>query len=1106
MRLSLYRFFLLSILTLLSASAFSWDGSFDGFNCPQVTCDVAGSCTAVEQCLYVDSSAPHCRVNEGGATISCNDIQSQNFLKGEGQCGSLGDGSQVQPWCTIEQASSGAKAGSLVLVAPGRYLVPGGTHGLNDFSTDATATSPIVFRNAAFDPANPAIPSQRVTVTPFTAVDGWSQLAQGADYLVCKHTGITADASTFNGIATNIRHVGKSKPLMRLFNEGCGVTNSTEAVNKLDDLNWLPDIRNNAQGQYVQIWNNGQSGGSSHCPAVKNIDGEIAVRVTKSTAIQSCADLVLDVTGVGYTVHLKSTRDLCGDLEEVLADHGLTGFNDEEADHIRFEGLTIEGGNYGLTIETDGVALSYSQVQGAYKDGVKAIGNEPWDYRSPNQCKRLDNVASNNQPTPSVADLIQYCETKSGPLQVGNLLSPPACDQDILDVDTLNPSFFYWPLNDEMGREAMRSARDASIDGHCVEGECVYQSKQHLQKYCREVVPTFRVDAGGQQAAQIPDNCNDFYYFNAQNVTINNNDIRHNGEEGIDITGGDNWTVTNNTIHDSIVTHGAAQMPAGILSKNVSHHNRIESNLLYNIHHSITGILALGGSPVKAGGAVDVVAKDNVILSVSGEKIMHMPNCTNCVLAHNLILDTVIGEEGSRGRGLLHVGGHRKNCVTSTGVQIDCGGEKRSAAFAGQGNSVVNNVVELLKWRDVDAYRMLSFGGYKTDKQSEYEYNGDKALCVSGNHIRGGQGITAVTTHVSAADVSELSCALPQARTDAGVSFTHPRVAACINLIEQGELEHGGLAACLADENLVSSGTALALVAPAIFAELGLSTTQNVSQALGVCSTNQQQCATDEQCGAGSCVIDTTDETRCMLGPTLTSNGQVSDCDLSWTKPLTPMSSTENAYPQFSWKAVTGDTEFQFLLYRFHPDGGTNNAHWYELLANDTVPAAVCDSGNTCFYRAPGLLTDGTYTWKVKRHTDFGWSSWSSTQVFYVNEPERMGHAQGEATGLNSPLMSEHVNNNPTLSWQYDPFAQSYSVLLYRYDDGYELLVNLKLDADTLNCDYVSHCQASVSQLLQLMSSAEQNLIAGTYTWKTKKWTGNTASAWNNPTHVFYVD
>lgn len=1106
MHLLLTRFFLLLSLTILSASVFSWDGSFEDYNCPEMTCDSAGNCTVVQQCLYVDSSAPHCNVNVGETTISCNDIQSRNLLKGEGQCGSLGEGSQTQPWCSIEQAAAEASAGSLVLVAPGRYLVPGGTHGLNNFSHDATATSPIVFRNATFDTTNPVIPTQRVIITPFTAVDGWSQLAEGADYLVCKHAGIAADTSTFNGIATNIRHEGKSKPLMRLFDEACGVSNSTEAVSKLNDLSWLPNIRTNEQGHYVQIWKNGPSGGSNNCPAVKSIEGEIAVRVTKTAEIQSCADLVLDVTGVGYTVHLQSTGDLCGDLEEVLAGHGLSGFSDEEADYIRFEGLSIEGGNYGLTIETDGVSLSYSQVEGAYKDGIKAIGKEPWDYRNPNQCSRLDNVVSNNQVTPSVQDLIQFCETKNGSLQVGKLIAPPACEGVNLDVGNLNPEFFYWQLDENEGRDAMLLARDANIDGHCVGDDCVYQSKQHLQKYCREVVPTFTLDPGGQQAAQIPDKCNDFYYFNAQNVTINNNDIRYNGEEGIDITGGDNWTVSHNTIHDSVVTHGSAQMPAGILSKNVSHHNRIESNLLYNIHHSITGILALGGSPEKAGGAMNVVARNNVLLSVSGEKIWHMPNCFNCVLAHNLLLDAVIGEEGSRGRGLLHVGGNRKSCFTSTGVQIDCGGEKRGAAYAGQDNSVVNNVVELLKWRDVDAYRMLSFGGYKADDQSDYVYNGDKGLCVAGNHIRAGEGIVSETSHVSEIDVSDLSCVMSQARTDAGVSFTHPRVAACLALIENGELEHGGLVTCLTDENLASSGSTLSMLAPAIFSELGISTTQNITQPLGVCSTNNLQCTTNEQCGSGSCVINSSDSSRCILGPTNTNSENVADCDLNWTQPLMPVSSTENAYPEFSWKAANGDTEFKFLLYRFHPDGGTNNAHWYELLANDTVPTSTCDSGNTCFYRAPSLLTDGTYTWKIKRNTEFGWSSWSSTQVFYVNEPERIGHAQGEATGLNNPLMSAHVSNNPTMSWQFDPFAQSYSLLLYRYDGGYQLLVNLKLNADSLECDYANHCEISVSQLLQLMGSTEQDLSAGTYTWKTKKWTGNSASAWNNPTHVFYVD
>jgi len=1102
-------YFILVSTLFIACSALSSEDVFSSFQCPTTTCDSNENCTAVEQCLFVNSSAPHCQVTDNNNSISCNDIQSRNQLKGENKCQTLGAGTIQSPWCSIEQAASNANGGDLVLVAPGRYLVPGGTHGLTSFSNTGTASKPIVFRNADFDPTLPAIPNNEVLLTPFTEVSGWTQLSEGSDYLICKHSGIAGDATTFNGIATNVKHPLETKPLMRLFSEGCGVSNDTNAVAELSNIGSLPAQRYNEQGHYVQIWNQGTYGGSSLCPTVKNTTGELAVRVEKSAQVTSCTDLALDVTGVGYTIHLQSTDNLCGDLEETLALQGISSenlnFYDDEADHIRFEGLTIQGGNYGLTIETDNIALRYSRVQSSYKDGIKAIGNEAWDYRQPNRCSRIDTLQGQQDVTPSVQDLINYCQQNDQPLAVGQLISPPSCNGDVLNIQDLDPTYFYWDLEEQAARNNMTQARDATIDGLCVGDECVYQSKQHIQKYCREVVPTFSLDTNGLDAAPIPDNCNDFYYFNAQNILIENNDILHNGEEGIDITGGDNWLVRNNTIHDSVVTHGASQMPAGILTKNVSDGNTIESNLLYNIHHSITGILAIGGSPVKKSGASNIVVRNNVLISVSGEKILHMPNCENCAIAHNLMLDLIIGEEGSRGRGLIHVGNHRKSCITSNGVQIDCGGEKRGAAFDGFDNSIVNNVIDLLKWRDADSYRALSFGGVLSDPGTGYVYNGDKSLCVSGNHISGGTGVTPVTTHVNASDVSGLACDLSEAHSDAGLTYTHPRVTDCIAKIDAGELERGQLVNCLTNSLIMANGDVFEMDISTIFTDLSFTPSINITKALGVCSNSTNICSVDEQCNSGTCDVDTTDPNRCTLGPNLTQQNASSDCDLSWTAPLSPVSSTENAYPEFSWKAALGDSEFKFLLYRFHATGGNNNSHWYELLANDTVNASVCDNDLVCVYNAPNLLTDGTYTWKVKRNTTFGWSDWSSTQVFYVSEPSREGHSISEATGIVSPTMSQHVSTDPVLTWQYDPFAQDYSLLLYRYENGYQLLVNLKFAQTGLECSYIGHCKIKVSDTLQLMNSNDTQLSPGTYTWKTKKWTAGQASSWNN-THVFYVD
>lgn len=1102
-----------ALCATFSIAVFATSFEFPEGSCAANVCDAQGVCTAVNQCHYVDATAAHCTVTVNNAPLSCTNIQSRNQLTVQGQCQDLGEGTKESPWCSVSQAALNATAGSLVLMAPGKYLTPGGTHGLHEFTTVASKSAPIVFRNAILNPESPSIPENEVVITPYTNVSGWNQLDSGDDYLICEHNGLVNDATTFNGITTNIKPLGSNKPFMKLFSEQCGTNSISDAQNYLKDLSWLPEYRTNEQGYFAQVWNNGVIKGGTNCPALNSAQGgSTVIRVAKTQDIQACGDLTLQVTGVGHTIHLQSTGDICGDLEEIIEEQGLDaatiGFNDLEADYIRFEGLTIDAASYGVTIETDHIELSYSKIQSSYKDSVKAIGNEAWDHRKPNSCPRIEVAPIAGEPASELKDIINFCKGGTNEsLLVGDLISPPTCSGSTLNTANLDPDYFYWTLPLEQGRTEMLAARDSLSDEHCVGGECVTQTKETFKKYCNEVVPTFDITDQGIPKT-IPDNCNDFYYFNAENVTLRHNELRYFGEDAIDITGGDNWHVYGNTIHDSVVTHGASQMPSGILTKNASIGSRIEENLFFNIHHSITGIISLGGAPAEKGSAIDASAINNVMISVSGNNIIHVPSCDGCLVAHNLMMDVTLGEKGSRSRGFVHVGGGRKNCISSTGESIDCSTEKRGAAYQGSGNSVVNNVVELIKWRDTDFYRLLSFGGYKPNEQSGYIYNGDKELCVAANNINAGDGIASVTTHVTESEVANLACDISSSQQSEPIAFQNTRVNECVlnQRTNQTGTSEETLYQCLQNTSENISGEPVNLMASSIFNDIGFDYNNANIKLIGQCPTTGLSCTENSQCNTGICSINKSYVDKCKLGPLNSMSSADPTCKALWEAPLSPNNQTGNAYPDFTWRNVEGDLEYQFLLYRFHPAGGVNNAPWSELLSYDNIKLTQCNQYGMCSHRAKNLLADATYTWKLKRKKVEGWGSWSATQVFKVLEPDRQGHTSDLPTGLVAPKLGEHVGNNPQLIWQYDPFASEYSILFYRYTGSSELLVNLKLNSEQLVCDYETGCQISVSELLSLMNSDESELSPGTYTWKTKKWTNGIASSWNSPSSVLYVD
>ena len=937
---------------------------------------------------YLDANASHCEVSSGISTQRCGEINSRQQLA---SCAQLGNGTLESPWCSVQQAAEFAQPGEIVLIAPGKYLTPGGTHGLSRFATNADKDNPIVFRHAEFDPQSPQIPAVPVTITPFVSTSDWQSLYEDEQTLVCEHQGISGDDTSFNGVTTNMRGIDDVMPMMRLFGEGCGVVNSPAGVDALLALDLADPVRVNSAGYYVQVWHNGDAGYVSECPASQGSgSGSTLVRVEKTAQIQSCADVSLAVTGVGHTIHLRSTGNVCGDLAQLMEVEGFSpeqiGFNDSEPDYLVFEGLTIEAAQYGMTIETDHIALRYSSIFGSYKDAVKGGGPEPWDQRAPNACARTSQINQAGSINAGFTDLVNFCQSGTAP-SIGQLILPPSCDEGVIDAATLDPQYFFWQSGDELvDRLHMQQASDSTGDEYCVADDCIFEPAQSMQKYCAEVVGRHTLDSMGG-TLPIPDQCNDFYYFNAQQVLIEHNDIRYFGEEGVDITGGDDWLVRGNTIHDSVITHGVGQLPSGVMSKNASWRNRIEDNLLFNVHHSENGIFSLGGAPAKANGALDLIVQNNAVVSVSGQVIVHLPGCEHCLVANNLFADMRIGEEGQRSGGFAHVGGHRKNCVTAGGDLLPCAAEKRSAAYAGDSNSMVNNLIEGIKWRDMDSFRLLSVGGYQLDEEQGYLYNGAAGLCIGGNNAVGGDSVVKEVSHVSEASLPELACSLNTGSESQGISFADERMQSCMSELTADITQTAprSLADCLRAEEGQTAGNKIGLNAASTFAHLAISSPFEKVMQVGRCLTGGQVCTSDVQCPESACGVDMNYLDKCTLGPNTTNSDIDSSCTLASVETLFASGSVVYQNPMLSWQGKYTDKTYRVLLYRFHPDGGVNNKHWYELLDNRLTDAqSVCDENWLCGVMPPEELGVGTYTWKVRRESDYGWGDWTLTHVFYI--------------------------------------------------------------------------------------------------------------------------
>lgn len=137
--------------------------------------------------------------------------------------------------------------------------------------------------------------------------------------------------------------------------------------------------------------------------------------------------------------------------------------------------------------------------------------------------------------------------------------------------------------------------------------------------------------------------------WNSQYGRIENCDIYHFGESGIDITGGDYWTIQGCSIHDGVanrwVTANAAYDSKinGIMIKNNSIGTVVDGCRIYNLPKAIFGAVAIGGdtshSDALRPSADGVVLRNTIFHNISGNYVIALLGAQNCRVSNNIVYD-----------------------------------------------------------------------------------------------------------------------------------------------------------------------------------------------------------------------------------------------------------------------------------------------------------------------------------------------------------------------------------------------------------------------------------------------------------------------------------
>jgi Concanavalin A-like lectin/glucanases superfamily/Right handed beta helix region len=202
--------------------------------------------------------------------------------------------------------------------------------------------------------------------------------------------------------------------------------------------------------------------------------------------------------------------------------------------------------------------------------------------------------------------------------------------------------------------------------------------------------------------------------WNSINGTITNCDVYHFGESGIDITGGDYWTVKDTTVHDSVnnrypTTNGGCKVN-GIMLKNENIGTVIDGCRLYNLDTAF-GAITLGGTSSydEVSSAKDLVVKNNIIHDVQGPYIITFTGAEDCQFINNILYSNTVDDAQPYAL-----------------VQMRYGISKNSVYLHSSGNTFANNIM----------YNN-SFTGATEYNYREYTSGSDDDLTLDNNVVDG---------------------------------------------------------------------------------------------------------------------------------------------------------------------------------------------------------------------------------------------------------------------------------------------------------------------------------------------------------------------------------
>ncbi|MDD3927692.1 MAG: right-handed parallel beta-helix repeat-containing protein, partial [bacterium] len=179
--------------------------------------------------------------------------------------------------------------------------------------------------------------------------------------------------------------------------------------------------------------------------------------------------------------------------------------------------------------------------------------------------------------------------------------------------------------------------------------------------------------------------------WNATNGQLINCDLYYFGENGVDITGGDYWTVKNCTIHDGVKNRAPSEQSTGsklnaVMLKNNNIGTIVEGCRIYNIDGPF-GAVAIGGDTYYTDPdtppAEDLIIRNNIIHGIKAPFVVSFYGARNSVFANNIIYDCDVTNSG--------VAGAAEALVLFT-YGLEDHNPPYYTYFACTGNTVLNNV------------------------------------------------------------------------------------------------------------------------------------------------------------------------------------------------------------------------------------------------------------------------------------------------------------------------------------------------------------------------------------------------------------------------------